>query len=456
MAKTSVTVDNGGLTDYAADVRTTTDSTVRQVMALGTDGDNLAHVEAWGQLHVTQGAATLFYDDFTSAVSSDLWTTSTGTAPSITAGRLVPSATVSTYNFTRSVDLMPNGVGYIDVRMGVQLEATAAVGAGRFWGLGTQATANSATSLVQDGAGFEVDSATGNLMAVVYKAGVRTQIGANLTRPSDGGLHRYSVCHRVTKTFWFIDGYTAAVASVDFADVEVADLPVAIVRRNAASVTGVVFTIIAAFAADTNRDAGMLADSLVPARRARVSDGRLWVDSNAAAKPTYLLTAHQVVTGALTANTRKDVLTLEHAAAATKTVRLRRLTVSGYQSTALAGLVYFAIYRGTAASTAGTALVPLPTNPGGAAAEMTARVIAAGASPTITAAAGPLTSGSGQSLAATANTGFQNVVVYDWQNNGDQEPLLLRAGFLDTLVFAVFSTVAHNLTLQVTATVTEA
>lgn len=329
MADSNVPVTPG--TGANVDTRTTAGGEHRQVVAVGTDGDNLAHVEAWGQLHVTQGAGTLFYDDFSSAVSADLWTTTVGTGPAVTNGRLVPAATVSSYNFTRSQDVMPNGVGYIDVRMGVQLETTAAVGAGRFWGLGSQATTPSATSLVQHGAGFEVDQATGNLLAVTYNSGVRTTI-ATLTRPTDGQLHRYSVCHRATQTLWFIDGYTITAASVQFADVIMADLYVVVVRQNAATFTGTpVFTLTAAFAADTNRDGTMIADSVVPARRARVSQGgAILVDRSA---PETVGVSNGNIFNARAAITTATTVALQAAPAAGLSLYITDVSVSNAGAT---------------------------------------------------------------------------------------------------------------------------
>jgi hypothetical protein len=174
------------------------------------------------------------------------------------------------------------------------------------------------------------------------------------------------------------------------------------------------------------------------------------VYSNAIQLATYTIVADSIASGALTANTRKDVLSIEHGAGATKTVKIRRIQVGGFQTTALVGTVYCKIFRGTAATSAGTGQTPTPTNPGTAAAEMVAKTL-----PTITAATLVYTNSVGFISAATAQTGFPMIAVYDWQEEGETQPLQLRAANLDTLVIAIYSNVAHNLTLQISVIATE-
>jgi hypothetical protein len=174
------------------------------------------------------------------------------------------------------------------------------------------------------------------------------------------------------------------------------------------------------------------------------------VYSNAVQLATYTIVADSIASGALTANTRKDVLSIEHGAGAAKTVKIRRIQVGGFQTTALVGTVYCKIFRGTAATSAGTGQTPTPTNPGTAAAEMVAKTL-----PTITAATLVYTNSVGFISTATAQTGFPMIAVYDWQEEGETQPLQLRAANLDTLVIAIYSNVAHNLTLQISVIATE-
>jgi hypothetical protein len=99
---------------------------------------------------------------------------------------------------------------------------------------------------------------------------------------------------------------------------------------------------------------------------------------------TYTATMARVASGLLTANTAKAVLSIEHSASSTKTIRLRQLIVSGYATTAVAGTVEFQLMTGSAASTGGTAITPNNVRIGGAVVE--AGITKVLSLPTITAA----------------------------------------------------------------------
>ncbi len=176
------------------------------------------------------------------------------------------------------------------------------------------------------------------------------------------------------------------------------------------------------------------------------------VNMNAISKATYIGTAGAlgVATGALTANTRKDVLSLHHAGTAVRTVRVRRIFIGGFQTTALVGTAYAAIFRGTAAPTAGTAVAAAPTHPASPAAEVVVTTL-----PAITAATLMHSNTVGALNAATAQTGFPSSVFYEWRPGSVQSPLVLRAGTLDAIAIAIYSSVAHNFTLQISVIFTE-
>lgn len=254
-----------------ADTRLTANGDHRQVVTLGNAGDRVVGVEPRSSLNVNLGPNTLFVDQWSGTLdTTDRWTVASGAAPSFSNGQMVMPATVSTFNALRSKPLMPYTLGYQYLAMGMQIEASAAFGAGRFWGFGTQATSPTATSLVQDGIGFEIDQASGGLLAVTYAAGVRTTV-ATLTRPSDGALHRYAFHHRVTDVTWYIDGLDVPVATQTFPNIQVQELPVLIVRQNAASFTGTpVFVNIATAVGDTSRMGDQLVDGTFPWRKATI------------------------------------------------------------------------------------------------------------------------------------------------------------------------------------------
>lgn len=301
MADSVVTFKDASNVTQNHDARTNAAGTeLRPTMTIGNDGDYVTGVEPWGALRVSAQWTTLFYDDWgTSPIDTvDKWTT-TGTAPSVAAGLMTMPATVSTYNAIRSKDTIRPNLGHTLVRNGITIETTAAVGAGRFWGLGTTATTPAPAVLAQDGVGFEIDQATGGLLAVTYAAGVRTTVatltaGATPTGTGavttstvptirDGINHRYAVYFRVTDAWWFID--STPVAYVSFPTNQVAALPALIVRQNAASFTGTpTFANIAFLTADSSGQGQSISDPVIGARMARVTPGgALTVSANAAA-----------------------------------------------------------------------------------------------------------------------------------------------------------------------------
>ncbi len=177
------------------------------------------------------------------------------------------------------------------------------------------------------------------------------------------------------------------------------------------------------------------------------------VNTNAISKATYIATvgATGISTGALTANTRKNVLSLHHAAAAVRTVRVRRVFIGGFQTgTAAVGTVYGALFRGTAAPTGGTAIATAPTHPASPAAEVVATTL-----PTIDAATLVHSNTVGLLNAATALTGFSSTVFYEWRPGSVQSPIVLRAGTLDAIALAIYSNAPHTLTLQISVIFTE-
>lgn len=234
-------------------------------------GTTSVGVEPFGALTVNNGYQTLFYDEWaTSPIDTvDRWTV-TGTTPGVASGMMTMVATLSTYNAIQTKDNVRPNAGYTLVRNGIRIEgATAAVGAGRFWGLGTPATTPAAAVLAQNGIGFEVDQATGGLLAVTYAAGVRTTV-ATLTRPTDGIIHAYGILFRVTQAYWILDG--VVVASQAFPNVTIAGLPALIVRQNAAAFTGTpVYDNIAHLTGDSSRPGTILSDPVIGTRMARVT-----------------------------------------------------------------------------------------------------------------------------------------------------------------------------------------
>lgn len=155
-------------------------------------------------------------------------------------------------------------------------------------------------------------------------------------------------------------------------------------------------------------------------------------------------------TGALTAGVRKDIFSIHHTAASVKTVRILRISISAVVVTAGAapGYVVFYTFAGIAVPTVGTLQSSFQNNRASANAEA-----ACNAAPTITAGTGPLY----QTLQWTAAVGafMTDVRLYDYVDDGDQTPLTLRAGVLESFVIAVLAGSTPNLTVEGYMTFTE-
>lgn len=173
------------------------------------------------------------------------------------------------------------------------------------------------------------------------------------------------------------------------------------------------------------------------------------VNTSAIQKATYIASFGNVASGTLTANTAKAMFSIYHAATATRTVRIRRINVGGIQTTGVAGSVTLQLYRGTAASSGGTGLTAQPYNPGTPAAEATCTQV-----PTITAAT-LLLSRTAAILPATANTGFADFPLVDFQEAGEMIPFTLRAGSADSLVVSLNASGAMGITTSIAVAFTE-
>jgi hypothetical protein len=175
----------------------------------------------------------------------------------------------------------------------------------------------------------------------------------------------------------------------------------------------------------------------------------LAVDINSYQLLSYDVSARNIVSGALVANTAKAIFSMEHALASTKTVKIRRIMVHFFQTSALSGSIEIQLMSGTAASSAGTAVTPTARKPTDAAAEVTVKTL-----PTIVAATVRDIIPAG-GFASTTALYSPPVVVYDWQEGSSVKPLELTAGALQSLVINVISTAAHNLTMTVSVDFTE-
>lgn len=408
-------------------------------------------LNSFGALNVSTDAITMFNDPFDSGTidSINRWNVYGTVAPSQTTGLLIlnPSTTASATVVATSQPTF-SGASPLFLAWEATIEAAVTLGNHRFmgWGVPSSQPGTSAAPLY-DAVGFEIDTA-GVLQACVYAAGVRV-FNQALTRPVDGGRHTYAVVTRGNLCMWYLDTFDLPLANTKTQPMA-SWLPIRFASLNSASVTvgTPTFTVSGVSAQDQSRSSLQLADGTYPWRKAQISRSGGLALTPAPALPTHTVVA-ETATGLFSAGTRKDYLSIEHAAVSTKTLRVLRVAISGYQTTALVGTIWGKIFYGTAATSAGTVQASSPTNAGVAAAEAVCKIL-----PTVTAATLKYSAAVGALTAATANIGFDTSILYD-SMDAVHQPLTLRQGQLECLCIALYSNVAHNITPQVTVIFSE-
>jgi hypothetical protein len=168
-----------------------------------------------------------------------------------------------------------------------------------------------------------------------------------------------------------------------------------------------------------------------------------------AANPLPVSLPAGLATGTLVGGTAKPIFSFEKTNAAV-TVKIRRIVMSGYATSALAGQLDFQINRGTAASTGGAAAT---VNGGPRVTGDSATIATMKSLPTIVAAT-VVDSIPGFVVPTTTATGQGFTIIYDWQEAGETKPWTLVSGSIDALVINVISgaALAFNLSCHIVYT----
>lgn len=434
-----------------------------------------------GSVPVLEPPTTMFYEDFTGALDTVNKWTLVGTAFSVSGGFMTfPTTAVSGSNTSIPTFSIQSSQHFAPAWI-VRLEATAATGTGRFWGLGTAATTPAVNSLAQEGAGFQIDS-TGAMQAVTYTGGVKTVV-ATLARPFDNAFHRYQLFFRQALTIWTMDGVEVARASNLIIATQTLSGHVSYFATGQ-TITGTPQTVMLAFGiGDRNRLHNYLADPTFPWRRAGVTDpaaitgagtpgtGRtdqafgasLNVNGNAIQKATYRVNVKPTASAA-TANVFQPRMALYHPNTAVKAVRIRKITVMGQNTAALAGLTLCEVHRLTATTPTGTAVTAnatASTRPGGSYLTADPRdpagealVLIHGGTALAVTSAGMLASGM-LAYSPTAAIHGGMVEVYNWQANDERKALTLRPGVLEGIALGINASAAMVWELTVEISYTE-
>lgn len=289
-----------------------------------------------GFLRVSDEPVQLLYDAFDSAtIDSNLWNTPTtgnsGVGGAITSGvfSMGTGTTANGWSKISSVPTfkptVPSWIGY-SFAINLPDGAAPTANAYRFWGAGNPATTPTTAAPMTDGVGFEITTA-GKLAAVVYSAGVRTQIAdlsstGNNTQPLNANYNRYIVVIRTDKTYWYINNLKTVVAESNFQAPSVQILPACMLAVGGAtppaSNTQILCSGLAVW--DTGKNSSQLSDGTYPFRKAQVGKyGGLSIKGESLPALTQNVTANTpVTTSALDASEAGNVtFIVKNTAAAT-------------------------------------------------------------------------------------------------------------------------------------------
>ncbi len=455
-----------------------------------------AGLTGYGAQRVTTEPSVLFYDPFDGTFDNQKWTTGGTVAPTALGGRAMiePGAAASaSTSLTSTSNFCSPGSSYLGLGMMQTFEnISASVGSvgylntHRFWGFATVAgtwvaayTGSAATGPILHGYGFEIDT-DGNLYAAVYDNGIRFRPDAvgsaagekrlNLTRAIfNGETHQFTVVIRPDAVFWYVNGQelpaavlTFRTASYPIPDIQTLPVRIHTINHTTAPTGTTVHRPAAIAAADTGSNNHVLSDASYPWRRAGVTDvnsisgaGRsslreqtygsaLNVNTNSVQLATYHVNRGpqagsapaNPTTPAVVMNQPKILLTGWHAASSTKTVRIRRIRISAV----LGGQVsyIYEVYRTNTAPTGGTTVVSRPSDSSDPASDtswMYQSTVAIGTQ---------LVDGSlldqavlGEPGSMGSGSGHNEIILYDWQENGQTKPLTIRAGVLEGFCITV-------------------
>lgn len=175
---------------------------------------------------------------------------------------------------------------------------------------------------------------------------------------------------------------------------------------------------------------------------------------NAVQRDTYVAAIDAVVLAGVAGGGAVKLWSLFHSNTSTKTVRIRRIIMSGVVTTAsaaAAGHLRLFLNYGINTASAGNTVTPAKPNSASGNAEASFWT-----SPTITTAAGNLltqitmaTGTGGATVGTTISPNGNPFIFYDWQENGETVPLTLRAGVNEAWTFlfnATWATTAPSIT----------
>lgn len=223
---------------------------------------------------VSMDPTSLFYDTYDISLDvTDRWT-SGGTVPSVATGVLTinPNTTalaVSSLVSKASFQLLGNM--FNEVLGIVKTDATLKTGNYRAFGFMSLPGSPTVAAPITDGAVFEWNDSTGDLSAVIWSGGIKSQsVSLTSVRPSDGNYHRYVVYYKTSRAYFEID--RVVVASVANPAPNTSVLSIGYVSVNGASTVTPAAVLQSNFSGvgDSARNNNSLSDGSFPWRKATI------------------------------------------------------------------------------------------------------------------------------------------------------------------------------------------
>ena len=255
-----------------------------------------------GFLHVSDEPRQLLHDSFDGLLlDTNNWLSGSfggGVAPVVSSGSLTlgTGTTTGGYSYLESQNSfrLP-APGWLSIAYAIITEFPVTANTYRFWGQGTIPTTPTSSSQASagnsltNGIGWELGT-DGKLLAVVWANGVRTIVQdlsaatGNSEQPTDGLNHRYNVYVRTDKSYWYIDGQDAPVATSSFQAPTVQTLPLLFlcIAGTSPGSSGTI-SVAGAGAHDTSKGSIAIGDGVYGWRKASVIPGNTAVTASASA-----------------------------------------------------------------------------------------------------------------------------------------------------------------------------
>lgn len=234
-----------------------------------------------GEIRVAMDATSLLLDTFETLNTTDTWTTAasgTGAAVTGSSGNLVVAGgtAASSYGSIASKAFFINGAtAFTNYTSAWVIDASAITGNKRVFGLGVVNPSPTTAAPITNGVVFELQDTDGSMVGAVYSNGSRTAT-VPITRPTDGGAHRYNIFFRASRVYFELDSNAATTYSIALPNPQVDALSAVAVSVNAASgFPGTSPTLAASVIgiADTGRNNQQISDGTFAWRKATVKAG---------------------------------------------------------------------------------------------------------------------------------------------------------------------------------------